>query len=278
MLELGRVSRSGFYRFDPEGQPDTDRDMELRDAIQRIALEMPSYGRPRITAELRRRGWTVNPKRVYRLLREDNLLCVRRRKFVVTTDSNHERKIYPNLARALVLTGVNQLWIADLTYIRLLQDFVFLAAILDAFSRRVIGWALDRSLDEQLTLSALRMALDRRTPLPGLVHHSDRGSQYASRAYTELLQANQIRISMSRRGNPWDNAACESFMKTLKYEEVYRNEYRDLVEARASIGTFLEKVYNQKRLHSALGYVPPVEFEAQLARQNQEAAARQLSL
>jgi transposase InsO family protein len=278
MLELGRVSRSSFYRFDPEGQPDTDRDMELRDAIQRIALEMPSYGRPRITAELRRRGWTVNPKRVYRLLREDNLLCVRRRKFVVTTDSNHERKIYPNLARALVLTGVNQLWIADLTYIRLLQDFVFLAAILDAFSRRVIGWALDRSLDEQLTLSALRMALDRRTPLPGLVHHSDRGSQYASRAYTELLQANQIRISMSRRGNPWDNAACESFMKTLKYEEVYRNEYRDLVEARASIGTFLEKVYNQKRLHSALGYVPPVEFEAQLARQNQEAAARQLSL
>jgi putative transposase len=278
MLELGRVSRSSFYRFDPEGQPDTDRDMELRDAIQRIALEMPSYGRPRITAELRRRGWTVNPKRVYRLLREDNLLCVRRRKFVVTTDSNHERKIYPNLARALVLTGVNQLWIADLTYIRLLQDFVFLAAILDAFSRRVIGWALDRSLDEQLTLSALRMALDRRTPLPGLVHHSYRGSQYASRAYTELLQANQIRISMSRRGNPWDNAACESFMKTLKYEEVYRNEYRDLVEARASIGTFLEKVYNQKRLHSALGYVPPVEFEAQLARQNQEAAARQLSL
>jgi putative transposase len=278
MLELGRVSRSGFYRFDPEGQPGRDRDMELRDAIQRIALEMPSYGRPRITAELRRRGWTVNPKRVYRLLREDNLLCVRRRKFVVTTDSNHERKIYPNLARALVLTGVNQLWIADLTYIRLLQEFVFLAAILDAFSRRVIGWALDRSLDEQLTLSALRMALDRRTPLPGLVHHSDRGSQYASRDYTELLQANQIRISMSRRGNPWDNAACESFMKTLKYEEVYRNDYRDLVEARASIGTFLEKVYNQKRLHSALGYVPPVEFEAQLARQNQEAATRQLSL
>lgn len=278
MLELGRVSRSSFYRSDPEGQPGPDRDMELRDAIQRIALEMPSYGRPRITAELRRRGWTVNPKRVYRLLRADNLLCVRRRKFVVTTDSNHERKIYPNLARAQRLTGVNQLWIADLTYIRLLQEFVFLAAILDAFSRRVIGWALDRSLDEQLTLSALRMALARRTPLPGLVHHSDRGSQYASRAYTELLQANQIRSSMSRRGNPWDNAACESFMKTLKYEEVYRNEYRDLVEARASIGTFLEKVYNQKRLHSALGYVPPVEFEAQLARKNQEAAARQLSL
>jgi len=278
MVELAGVSRSSFYRFDPEAAPGCDRDMDLRDAVQRIALQWPSYGRPRITAELRRRGWRVNPKRVYRLMREDNLLCVRRRKFLHTTDSNHGRALHPNLARGLVLTGVNQLWIADLTYIRLLAEFVFLAAILDAFSRRVIGWALDRSLDDQLTLSALRMALARRTPLAGLVHHSDRGSQYASRDYTELLQANQIRISMSRKGNPWDNAACESFMKTLKYEEVYRNEYRDLAEAHAAIGVFLEKVYNQERLHSALGYVPPIEFEAQLATQNQEAAARQLSL
>jgi transposase InsO family protein len=164
-----------------------------------------------------------------------------------------------------------------LTYIRLLEEFVFLAAILDAFSRRVIGWALDRTLDDELTLSALRMAIRRRTPPPGLVHHSDRGSQYASRDYIALLEANRIRISMSRRGNPWDNAACESFMKTLKYEEVYHNEYRDLADARASIGEFLEKVYNEKRLHSALGYVPPAEFEAQLAAQNVEAAARQLS-
>jgi transposase InsO family protein len=278
MLELGRISRSSFYRFDPEPQPSTDRDMELRDAMQRIALEWPCYGRPRITQELRRQGWTVNPKRVYRLIREDNLLCVRRRKFVVTTDSNHGRRIYPNLARELVLSGVNQLWIADITYIRLLEEFVFLAAILDAFSRRVIGWALDRNLDDELTLTALRMALDRRLPRPGLVHHSDRGSQYASSDYIALLETNHIRISMSRRGNPWDNAACESFMKTLKYEEVYRNEYRDLAEARASIGEFLEKVYNQKRLHSALGYLPPSEFEAQLAVQNVEAAARQLSL
>jgi putative transposase len=278
MVELGRVSRSSFYRFDPERKTGTDRDMELRDAIQRIALEWPCYGRPRVTQELRRQGWTVNPKRVYRLMREDNLLCVRRRKFVVTTDSNHNRRIYPNLARALVLTSVNQLWIADLTYIRLLEEFVFLAAILDAFSRRVIGWALDRYLDDELTLTALRMALDRRLPSPGLVHHSDRGSQYASRDYIALLEANHIRISMSRKGNPWDNAACESFMKTLKYEEVYRNEYRDLAEARASIGEFLEKVYNQKRLHSSLGYVPPVEFEVQLATQNGEAASRQLSL
>jgi putative transposase len=278
MVELGRVSRSSFYRFDPERKTGTDRDMALRDAIQRIALEWPCYGRPRVTQELRRQGWIVNPKRVYRLMREDNLLCVRRRKFVVTTDSNHNRRIYPNLARALVLTSVNQLWIADLTYIRLLEEFVFLAAILDAFSRRVIGWALDRYLDDELTLTALRMALDRRLPSPGLVHHSDRGSQYASRDYIALLEANHIRISMSRKGNPWDNAACESFMKTLKYEEVYRNEYRDLAEARASIGEFLEKVYNQKRLHSSLGYVPPVEFEVQLATQNGEAASRQLSL
>ena len=275
MVELGRVSRSGFYRFDENARP--DRDMDLRDAIQRMALEWPSYGRPRITAELRRRGWTVNAKRVYRLLREDNLLCVRKRKFVVTTDSNHGRKVYPNLARSLVLTGMDQLWRADITYIRLREEFVFLAVILDAFSRRVIGWALDRNMEDGLTLTALRMALSRRSIQPGLVHHSDRGSQYASNDYTDLLQANQIDISMSRKGNPWDNAACESFMKTLKYEEVLRNEYRDLAEARASIREFLEKVYNQKRLHSALGYLPPVEFEAQLAAKNLEAATRQLT-
>ncbi len=278
MLELGRVNRSSFYRFSPDGKPAVDRSMELRDAIQRIALEWPCYGRPRVTAELRHQGWTVNPKRVYRLMREDNLLCMRRRKFLVTTDSNHGRKIYPNLARDLVLTDVNQLWIADLTYIRLAEEFVFLAAILDAFSRRVIGWALDRHLDDELTLTALRMAIAHRSPSAGLVHHSDRGSQYASRDYIELLAAHQIRTSMSRKANPWDNAACESFMKTLKYEEVYRNEYRDLAEARAAIGKFLETVYNQKRLHSSLGYLPPAEFEAQLAAQTVEAAARQLSL
>ena len=274
MVELGRVSRSGFYRFDESARPDPD--MNLRDAIQRIALEWPSYGRPRITAELRRRGWTVNPKRVYRLLREDNLLCARKRKFVVTTNSNHGLHVYPNLAADMILTGVDQLWRADITYIRLREEFVFLAVILDAFSRRVIGWALDRTMEDDLTLTALRMALKHRSVLPGLVHHSDRGSQYASNDYTDLLREHGIQISMSRKGNPWDNAQCESFMKTLKYEEVLRNEYRDLAEARAAIVEFIEKVYNRKRLHSALGYLPPAEFEAQLAVQNKEAAARQL--
>ncbi len=274
MVKLGRVSRSGFYRFE-DTEPGPDRDMDLRDAIQKIAVEWPSYGRPRITEELRRHGWTVNPKRVYRLMREDNLLCVRRRKFVLTTDSNHALKVYPNLARSMILTATDQLWRADITYIRLRDEFVFLAVILDAYSRRVIGWELDRTMEDSLTLSALRMALSLRLVQPGLVHHSDRGTQYASGDYTDLLKANGITISMSRKGNPWDNAACESFMKTLKYEEVLRNEYRDLAEARASIREFLEKVYNHKRLHSALGYLPPAEFEA---HHKKDAAARRLSL
>lgn len=273
MMELGQVSRSSFYRFDAEAAPGSDSDMDLRDAIQRIAVEMPSYGRRRITAELRRRGWTVNPKKVHRLMREDNLLCVRRRKFVVTTDSKHGRKIYPNLAREMTLTALDQLWIADITYIRLRDEFVFLAVILDAYSRRVIGWELDRTLQDSLTLAALRMALSRRMVQPGLVHHSDRGSQYASGDYTDLLKNNAIEISMSRKANPWDNAACESFMKTLKYEEVHRNEYRDLGEAQSCIAEFLEKVYNKKRLHSALGYLPPAEFEDQHIK---DAASRQL--
>jgi len=265
MVELGGVSRPSFYRSGEGGRPRPDGGMDLRDAIQRMALEWPSYGRPRITAELRRRGWVVNPKRVHRLMREDNLLCVRKRKFVVTTDSHHDRRVYPNLAADLVLTGIDQLWVADITYIRLEAEFVYLAVVIDAYSRRVIGWALEETVEDDLTVTALRRALALRRPAPGLVHHSDRGSQYASGNYTDLLKAHGCQISMSHKASPWENAGCESWMKTLKAEEVYRQEYRDLAEVRASIAQFIDEVYNQKRLHSALGYRPPVEFEQVLA-------------
>jgi putative transposase len=275
MCALAKVSRAGFYRF-PTARSGGDAEVELRDAMQRIALEFPSYGWPRMTEELKRRGWAANHKRVYRLMREDNLLCLRRRKFVATTDSAHTLPVYPNLAGAMTLTGLDQLWVADITYIRLRTEFVYLAVILDAYSRRVIGWALGRTLEDTLTLRALRMALDQRKPAPGLVHHSDRGVQYASGEYTDLLRAHGIIISMSRKANPYDNAKAESFMKTLKYEEVFREDYRDLLEAHASIGRFLEQVYNQKRLHSALGYRPPAEFELAV-RADQSAAARLLA-
>ena len=263
---LGQVTRAGFYRW-RQAPPSVDADLDLRDEIQKIALEWPSYGWRRITAELHRRGWKANHKRVLRIMREDNLLCLRRRKFVATTDSHHSRKVYPNLAEQMALTGIDQLWVADITYIRLETEFVYLAVVIDAFSRRVIGWALDRSVEDDLTLTALRMALEGRRPSPGLVHHSDRGSQYASGDYTDLLKAHGCQISMSHKASPWENAGCESWMKTLKYEEVYRQEYRSLAEARGSIERFIEKVYNQKRLHSALDYCPPAEFErALLAR------------
>jgi putative transposase len=264
MVELGGVSRASFYRFDEEATTRADRDMDLRDAIQRVALKWPSYGRPRITAELKRQGWKVGPNRVRRIMREDNLLCVRKRKFMVTTDSNHDRKVYPNLKSEMELSGINQLWVADITYIRLEAEFVYLAVVIDAFSRRVIGWALGRTLENDLPLEALRVALDQRQPVPGLVHHSDRGSQYASKDYTDLLKAQGCQISMSHKASPWENGGCESWMKTLKYEEVFRQEYRDLAEARTCLERFIEKVYNQQRLHSALGYRPPVEFEQAL--------------
>lgn len=272
MCETAGISRAGYYRFlDPEKPAPAD--LDLRDELQKIALEWPSYGSRRITEELKARGWEVNRKRVQRLMREDNLLCVIKRKFVVTTDSEHGLKVYPNLAAGMTISGVDQLWVADITYIRLEEEFVYLAVILDAYSRRVIGWHLDEGLDDSLTLTAMGMALRLRGVRPGLVHHSDRGVQYASGDYTRLLKENQILISMSRKASPWDNAACESFMKTLKHEEVYRTEYRNSAHARAAIGEFLEKVYNERRLHSALQYLSPNEFERRHPRTDGEAAA-----
>ncbi len=263
MCELAGVSRAGYYRFLDPVKP-CPADLDLRDEMQKIALEWPSYGSRRITQELKARGWEVNRKRVQRLMREDNLLCVVKRKFVVTTNSAHGLTVYPNLAGSIELTGVNQLWVADITYIRLEEEFVYLAVILDAYSRRVIGGHLDDTLTDSLSIGALRMALAQRPAPPGLVHHSDRGVQYASVDYTQLLKDHHIQISMSRKGNPWDNASCESFLKTLKYEEVYRTEYRHLADARSRIGEFLERVYNEKRLHSALRYLAPNEFERRL--------------
>jgi len=264
LCQTAGVCRAGYYRFLLRPRR-PEADMELRSQIQRIALRWPAYGYRRVQAELQRQGWAVNHKRVLRLMRADNLLCLRRRKFILTTDSKHGLRIYPNLAQDMVLTSINQLWVADITYIRLAMEFVYLAVLLDAYSRSCIGWALGRSLEAALVLEALRKGLRRRCPQPGLVHHSDRGVQYASRDYIQVLEQHGIRISMSRRGNVYDNATAESFIKTLKYEEVYRTEYRNLEEAKASMKVFLEKIYNQKRLHSALGYRPPREFEQSLA-------------
>lgn len=265
--EAAGLSRSTRYRYGRNGHsacvPGVE--IELRDAIQHVALDWPCYGYRNVTAELRLRGFAVNHKRVLRLMHEDNLLCLRRRPFVKTTDSDHSLRVYPNLARGLVLTNINQLWVADITYIRLLSEFIYLAVLLDAFSRRCVGWALSASMTADLTLAALRMALRGREVPPGLVHHSDRGVQYAAGDYTDLLHENGILISMSRKGNPYDNAKAERFIRTLKYEEVYLSEYDNLAEARTSIGHFLEDVYNQKRLHSAIGYLPPAEFEHSLS-------------
>jgi putative transposase len=268
MCELARISRAGFYRSLKEQRP-AEEETEVRSAIQQIALEpRRRYGYRRICAELRRRGMQVNHKRVLRMMRRDNLLALRRRQFVVTTNSNHKFEVYLNLARRMKLSGMDQLWIADITYIRLQAEFVYLAVILDAFSRKVVGWALDRTLGNRLTIAALEQAIAQRRPRPGLVHHSDRGLQYARGEYVAVLEKFGIVPSMSRPANPYDNASCESFIKTLKREEIYANKYDNLEHLRANIEEFIEQYYNRQRLHSALGYRSPEEFERQGERGN----------
>jgi putative transposase len=259
--DVARVSRAGFYRHYDEHEP-RQADIVLRDAIQRIVLENRFYGYRRVSADLAHQGLVVNHKRVLRLMRLDNLLAVRKRRFVFTTDSRHTYAVHPNLTEGLRLTGVNQLWIADITYVRLREQFLYLAIVLDAFSRRAVGWELGQDLRAELALRALDRALADRAVRPGIVHHSDRGVQYCSSVYLERLRSHGFAISMSRSGNPYDNARAESFLKTLKCEEVYLRQYRDAEEARASIGHFIEEVYNRKRLHSALGYTAPEAFEA----------------
>jgi putative transposase len=262
MCRLIGVSRASFYRFLEENDC-SESECQFRDAVEQVALEWPAYGSRRITAELRRQGWEINRKRVQGIMREGSLLCLRQpTSWLVTTDSKHHLGIFPNLTSDLKLTAINQLWVADITYIRLRQEFVYLAAILDAFSRRVIGWELDRSMEAGLCLSALEQALRRRQVGPELIHHSDRGVQYCSKEYVETLARHAIRGSMAGKGNPYENALAERFWRTLKYEQVYREEYRTLEEARRNIGIFIERVYNERRLHSALGYCPPAEFES----------------
>ena len=257
MAQLFGFSRAEFYR-----SVDTiaARDQALRDEIHAIAIDWPRYGYRTITFELRRRGWVVNEKRVRRIMRADGLQC-RRRKGRGLPYRRHDLRTYPNLAAGIKPTGIDQLWVADFTYVRLLGAFIFVAVVLDAFSRRCIGWSLATHYRTELTLEALRMALRRRRPPKGLVHHSDRGVQYADKEYVGELRDHGIEISMSRVGTPSDNALCERFMRTFKEEEVLIREYADLADARRSIARYLDVTYNSRRLHSALGYRPPAEFE-----------------
>lgn len=259
------VSKQSFYKW-KKREPLSDSDSNVLKSMSQIALEFPKYGYRRITKALHRQGEQINHKRVHRIMKENNLL-VRRKKFrPITTQSGHGLKVYPNLAKDLKVIKLNQLWVSDITYIYLRLGFAYLAAILDIFSRKCIGWCLGINVDTYLTLNALNMALSSREDIgfKGLIHHSDRGVQYASQAYIDRLKAFGIAISMSGKGNAYDNAFAESFMKTLKVEEVNINEYETFEEAYANIKHFIELVYNEKRLHSGIGYVPPAEFEAEI--------------
>lgn len=253
------VPRSNYYR---QRNPEKTRPDGVIQKVHQICREYPRYGYRRVTKELARRGAQANHKRVLALMRQENLLCRMKRRFVHTTDSRHGLPIYPNLARTLTVTRLNELWVADITYVRLVRGFAYLAVILDDFSRRAIGWAISMHIDTKLSLAALTMALETRSVEPGLIHHSDRGVQYASSDYVALLKSKNIIISMSRSGNPYDNAKAESFMKTLKSEEVSLNEYETFLDAKHNIEHFISLVYNNKRLHSAIGYHTPAEFEA----------------
>jgi putative transposase len=262
LCHLFAVSRSWYY--EQKGQSENnDEETALRDRIEEIILEFSGYGYRRVTRALHREGTQVNHKRVLRIMQEESLLCHIKKSFVVkTTNSQHRFPVYPNLLAGLELTAPDQAWVSDFTYIRLRGAFVYLACILDAFSRRCVGWYLSRDMTTQLTLMALRRAINERHPRPGLIHHSDRGMQYASYDYIDQLKQIDAQISMSSVGNPYDNAKAESFFKTLKQEEVYLKEYHSFEDAEANLDVFLEQVYNTKRLHSSLGYVPPAEFEA----------------
>lgn len=262
--ELLGVSRSWLYQRPP---PVLAEDLALQDEIEKIVVEFSGYGYRRVTAQLQRQGWPVNHKRVLRIMREQSWLCRLCRRGCRTTFSEHGLPVYPNRLKSVEITGLNQVWVADLTYIRLPGDFVFLAALLDAYSRRVIGWNLSSRLDVSLTQTALECALASRRIEPGVIHHSDRGVQYAARQYVALAQSAGLLLSMSRRGQPRDNPQIESFFRSLKMEQVYLTEYRDFADAYRQLSHFIEDVYNHKRLHSALGYLPPVEFESSLAEQ-----------
>ncbi len=263
---MGLARSTYYYRCGQVSMEGRKEEADLRDRIEQIVVEFARYGYRRVTYQLRREGWEVNHKRVARVMREQSLQCQIKRRWVKTTDSDHGYRIYPNLLKGLEVRQRNQVWVADITYIRILTGFLYLAVILDLFSRKVIGWALSEQIDAELALAGLRMALEERGTVEGCIHHSDRGVQYACHAYVEELQAAGMRISMARKGNPYDNAAAESFMKTLKYEEVYLWDYQSLEDVKRRVPYFLQEVYNQKRLHSALGYVTPEEFEqAELA-------------